>query len=86
MIPRFESFQTVLLVTLLMVPNLGLGFHRAEDSEVPSGPEFRLNVSASPTPGFARQTKLACSTSHCSFPQLNAFGRNWRPAALALLA
>jgi hypothetical protein len=42
--------------------------------------ESSLNVVAPsvPIPSFSRQTGLACSACHTSFPQLNAFGRMFK--------
>jgi hypothetical protein len=39
-----------------------------------------------PIPSFSRQTGLACSACHTSFPQLNAFGRNFKLNGYTLTA
>jgi hypothetical protein len=37
-----------------------------------------IGADRTPIPSFSRQTGLACSACHTSFPQLNSFGRNFK--------
>lgn len=63
-----------LLVGLLALSGVGKELHGATANKTSRA----ARGEARPIPSFSRQTGLACSACHTSFPQLNSFGRNFK--------
>jgi hypothetical protein len=65
--------KSCLLVGMLSVTSVTGELHAAAP-----GRSVETGFERTPIPSFSRQTGLACSACHTSFPQLTSFGRNFK--------
>jgi hypothetical protein len=71
--------SAITIKSCLLAATLGLaGLAGKLDASTPDGTSSLRFADGRPTPSFARQTGLACSACHTSFPQLTRFGRQFK--------